>query len=96
MTTDTLPEAPETFTITQAEPTTIAVESIKRDDALICRARGVNAAAVREYSEAMAAGATFPPVVVFCDAKGVHWLADGFHRCGGRASRAHRDPRRRS
>jgi hypothetical protein len=36
-----------------------------------------------EYAEAMRAGAVFPPVVVFVDPKGAHWLADGFHRCAG-------------
>ena len=34
---------------------------------------------VKEYSEAMAAGANFPPVIVFHDGTG-YWLADGFHR----------------
>lgn len=29
----------------------------------------------------MKAGAVFPPIVVFRDADGVLWLADGFHRC---------------
>ena len=35
-----------------------------------------------EYAEAMEAGAIFPPVTVFRDMDGVHWLADGFHRVG--------------
>jgi hypothetical protein len=34
---------------------------------------------VKEYTEAMAAGAKFPPVIVFHDGTG-YWLADGFHR----------------
>jgi uncharacterized ParB-like nuclease family protein len=34
---------------------------------------------VKEYAEAMAAGAKFPPVIVFHDGAG-YWLADGFHR----------------
>lgn len=32
-----------------------------------------------DYAEAMLAGATFPPVVVFHDGS-AYWLADGFHR----------------
>lgn len=39
----------------------------------------LNNAAVTEYAEAIKAGATFPPVVVFFDGTD-HWLADGFHR----------------
>lgn len=34
---------------------------------------------VGEYAEAMANGATFPPVTVFYDGS-AYWLADGFHR----------------
>lgn len=34
---------------------------------------------VNDYAEAIQAGATFPPIVVFYDGK-KHWLADGFHR----------------
>ena len=34
---------------------------------------------VQEYSEALAAGATFPPVIVFSDGDS-YWLSDGFHR----------------
>jgi hypothetical protein len=71
-----------TLEIHEAGPATVPVASIRRDEALICRARGVDVRIVGEYSEAMKAGATFPPIVVFRDAKGVHWLADGFHRTG--------------
>lgn len=39
----------------------------------------IDAAIVAEYAEAMAAGAEFPPIVVFFDGA-AHWLADGFHR----------------
>jgi hypothetical protein len=35
---------------------------------------------VNEYAEAMAEGATFPPVVLFRDAEG-YWIGDGHHRC---------------
>ncbi len=34
---------------------------------------------VQEYSDALAAGATFPPVIVFSDGDS-YWLGDGFHR----------------
>lgn len=36
-------------------------------------------ATVANYAEAMAAGTTFPPIVVFHDGS-TYWLADGFHR----------------
>lgn len=39
----------------------------------------LNAAAVKEYGEAMTEGVHFPPVIVFFDGTD-HWLADGFHR----------------
>jgi len=35
---------------------------------------------VEEYAEEMKRGDKFPPLVVFEDAKGRYWLADGFHR----------------
>ncbi len=35
--------------------------------------------AVRDYADEMAAGAAFPPVVVYHDGTG-YWLGDGFHR----------------
>ena len=65
----------------QARPATVALEALNRDPELACRAAGVSKATAAEYAEAMKAGALFPPVVVFVDSKGVHWLADGFHRC---------------
>ncbi len=34
---------------------------------------------VRDYADEMAAGAVFPPVVVYHDGS-IFWLADGFHR----------------
>jgi hypothetical protein len=71
-----------TLEITSVESATVPLESIRRDDALICRAKGVNAATVKEYAEAMKGGTVFPPVVVFRDSKGTCVLADGFHRCG--------------
>lgn len=42
----------------------------------------LNNTTVEEYSEAMADGASFPPVVVFFDGAS-YWLADGFHRYFG-------------
>lgn len=39
----------------------------------------INLEAVAEYSDAMASGATFPPLTVFRDGADL-WLADGFHR----------------
>ncbi|MEF8737409.1 MAG: ParB N-terminal domain-containing protein [Candidatus Accumulibacter necessarius] len=39
----------------------------------------LNQDTVNEYSDAMRAGAQFPPVIVFCD-DDEFWLADGFHR----------------
>jgi hypothetical protein len=35
---------------------------------------------VNEYAEAWLSDAPFPPVDVFCDVHGEHYLADGFHR----------------
>jgi hypothetical protein len=35
---------------------------------------------VEDYAHDMINGAAMPPVVVFRDADGRHWLADGFHR----------------
>lgn len=40
---------------------------------------GLNQDVLEDYSEAMAKGALFPPVVVFYDGES-HWLADGYHR----------------
>ena len=39
----------------------------------------LNQATVKEYIEAINAGATFPPVTLFFDGSN-YWLADGFHR----------------
>ena len=57
----------------------IALTQIVDDDACQLRAAG-SKATVQEYADALAEGATFPPVVLFRDADGRHWLADGFHR----------------
>ncbi len=39
----------------------------------------LNQATIEEYAEAMADGATFPPIVVFGDRE-TYWMGDGFHR----------------
>lgn len=70
-----------TLTIQPAEPAAVALADLTRDPELACRAAGLNDGTVEEYAEAMKAGAVFPPVVVFVDPKGLHHLADGFHRC---------------
>ena len=45
-----------------------------------CQLRAAcSSATVQEYSEALTAGATFPPVIVFSDGDS-YWLSDGFHR----------------
>lgn len=75
--------AGEAFTVEPAEPGTIAIADLRRDLELSCRANGISKATAREYGEAMKGGAIFPPVVVFTDSRGVHWLADGFHRTEG-------------
>jgi hypothetical protein len=35
---------------------------------------------VKEYCEAMKAGAVFPPMVVYQDSDSAYWLSEGFHR----------------
>jgi hypothetical protein len=69
--------------IEAADPETIAITEIRRDSELNCRHAGVSKATAASYSEVMKAkGAeAFPAIVIFTDSKGVHWLADGFHRC---------------
>jgi len=61
----------------------VPLASIRRDEALICRANGIRPRAVTDYAAAMRAGAKFPPIVVFLDEDGTYWLADGFHRTRG-------------
>ena len=56
----------------------IAISKI-RTDGLQMRVQ-MNEAAIAEYAELMAGGTVFPPVTLFRDAAGTHWLADGFHR----------------
>lgn len=63
----------------------LATKHIRIDGGTQPRAE-LNEAVVQEYSEAMKAGAEFPPCVVFYDGSN-NWLADGFHRYFG-ASKA--------
>ncbi len=56
----------------------IAVAALRLDGGTQPRA-GLDGNTVGEYAEALAAGAVFPPVVVFHDGAD-YWLADGFHR----------------
>ncbi len=56
----------------------LALAAIQIDGGTQSRAN-VNDQVDNEYAEAIKAGATFPPIVVFYDGK-KHWLADGFHR----------------
>jgi ParB-like chromosome segregation protein Spo0J len=64
-------------------PRLIPLASIRRDEALICRANGIRIRTVSDYAVAMQGGASFPPIVVFLDREGTFWLADGFHRTAG-------------
>lgn len=56
----------------------LALDVIQIDGGTQSRAT-LNQHVVDDYAEAIKAGATFPPIVVFYDGK-KHWLADGFHR----------------
>ncbi len=71
------------------EARSLPVATLRRDGDTQPRA-GLIESVIEDYREAMAAGATFPPVTVFYD--GVdYWLADGFHRTAAaeRASQLH-------
>jgi len=56
----------------------LALDVIQTNGGTQSRA-SLNDQVVNDYAEAIKAGATFPPIVVFYDGK-KHWLADGFHR----------------
>lgn len=56
----------------------INLSHIRRDGGTQARAE-MNSAAIEDYAHAMAAGAKFPPVVLFQD-QDIYWLGDGFHR----------------
>jgi len=57
----------------------LAISKIRTDGGTQPRS-ALDMTIVEDYSEAMAAGAKFPPVDVFYDGAD-YWLADGFHRC---------------
>lgn len=59
------------------------LDDITVDDDIQARV-SIHHPTVKAYAERMAAGDTFPAVIVFFDGQ-IHWLADGFHRL--RASR---------
>ncbi len=59
--------------------TAVPLSQIRTDGGTQTRA-GLDAAVVSDYAAAMLAGVVFPPVMVFEDADGARWLADGFHR----------------
>ncbi|HEY2736730.1 MAG TPA: hypothetical protein VGI70_22170 [Polyangiales bacterium] len=65
----------------------LEIATIERDAELQARV-GLNANVVKDYAEQMAAGAAFPPVVVFAR-PGAHALVDGFHRVAARESLGH-------
>ncbi len=56
----------------------LPLASIRLDGGTQIRAN-IDEPTVAEYAERMAAGAAFPPLVVYHDGEH-HWLADGFHR----------------
>ncbi len=56
----------------------MSLATIRTDGGTQSRAE-LSAETIAEYRDAMAAGAAFPPVVVFHDGT-TYWLADGFHR----------------
>jgi ParB-like chromosome segregation protein Spo0J len=59
----------------------LRLADIVADDELQLRA-AASEATVAEYADAITSGAIFPPVIVYRDEDGRHWLADGFHRYG--------------
>lgn len=71
--------APETNTAIKTELVSIA--SLERPPELVCRARGVDAKVIEDYSEALAGGASFPPITIFREEDRL-WVGDGHHRLG--------------
>lgn len=60
----------------------ILLRHIRVDGGTQARAK-MDDEAITEYAEAMGAGASFPPIVVFEDKENLLWLGDGFHRVAG-------------
>jgi hypothetical protein len=56
----------------------LPLDKIRLDGGTQSRAQ-IDWVTVQEYADAMRAGATFPPIVVFFDGQ-TYWNADGFHR----------------
>jgi hypothetical protein len=61
-----------------ADSETIEIAAIRADQRAQPR-ENLSTSATEAYAEDMAAGASFPPLVVFYDGS-TYWLADGFHR----------------
>ena len=57
----------------------LKIELIRVDGGTQIREK-INERTVEEYAEDMKEGTVFPPIVVFKDSSGNHWLSDGFHR----------------
>lgn len=64
--------------MTEPEVTRLPVALIRRDGGTQIRAQ-ISMDHAREYAEAMATGAVFPPIDVRYDGQD-HWVSDGFHR----------------
>jgi hypothetical protein len=73
--------AAKALVLTELDPAQVPLASIERDPAINCRVGGVHEQIATEYAEALRNGVQLPPVIVFRDADGKLWLADGFHRC---------------
>lgn len=81
MNTPAKPNPPKPAPPARPAPTSLKLAELERDPAINSRASGVSERVAADYGDAMRTGAKFPPVVVFRDATGKLWLADGFHRC---------------
>lgn len=68
----------DAFTQETKKTEVLPIDKIKLDGGTQIRVK-INENVVREYSESMEAGDSFPPIVVFFDGAD-YWLADGFHR----------------
>lgn len=61
-----------------SDVSTLAIDVIRRDGGTQPRDQ-IDEGVAADYADALADGATFPPVTVFYDGA-TYWLADGFHR----------------